>query len=770
MAAIRIPSIKTFEKLSPLPEVEPYKRTRFLLVKWSAFRKKNEKQEKITSISLNNFKSIDFENRFNNKEKIWSTLVQYVPAYGEEAAQTRLNSISKQLANIEPDTVFRYLVKRIGKDADKILNWIQAYFVHVDSHVLMIKDLNEERVLQPLETIFIGLGQCACFAKVAAVLLYVAGYSVRLCGVAGHTYLEYKNKSGRWQLADVDSIPAGQKLPIGMSLESLLENYEDWAPILGAIPRYNNIRLQDCLVPTEEDGKIYRWLEYIPKYGEIAYSYADWVGGVKRRKINYSCRINIAKDEMSYSVEVMDKIAEPFVMALCFSLEFLLEDKKGIGGAQHDVFFSKNIKQVVDYTINSADEIIYCQILPSEILINVKPKVKAKWLSILIYPESQVTAFPFVSLFKYPLPPLPSLKANEAGIQSNLLYAEDKSGSSCKSLFIKSEDRDGVANSISQELENMGVEKKDLYFDQRYESPKTSLVLRNFSNIKTITDTHQEETIFLDMLIGDEMISTQKLRFDENFLKNLPYLNDYFDNIFCLSQVFSINLKAFITELYRILRLDGKVFLQVHSSGYYLGQLDEHKLNEESARKVARDILYNTVWQHHGENFRKSILGYYETIRNIFQVNKFSTSKSLKKLSMNDLFDLYFKILNISTDQDRKQIRKLELQARHLCGENHLKTIMIDILSISACFSMNHSSSSFLVAVNPLELEPVIINAGFQQFSWARYRQKFSDNSHVLFSDSCTSMLQRDNWHSKQAHFRSQLSTWNCSFKKCSVT
>ncbi len=717
----------------------------------------------------------DWEGRFTSKEQVVSQLHWYIQAYGGQEAQRHLDREAQRLSKFYPALVFKSLLRKIGRKPDQIILWVRRNLIHVDTYAPTIST-QMNRMLTPLETLFIGLGQCGTFANLAAVLLFHAGYRSRLWAVHGHTFLEYRTESGRWQLEDVDVLPPTTRLPRGLSMQSLRESRVDWTPILEALPSRNRIPLTQCFLPTDKEGKLYEIGQRDWFYGFSIGTNTFTVPPLPPEQFPFCKSVGLTDDGRGYLLSFDIHSDANFVVTACFSRARLGDPLETLEGAQHDVFLAASIEEVVGRHLEQGDEIVWARVNKTHPEVQIVPGLKGTlWLTILLHREDMPTAFPFLEFQSRELLPTRQEQEPAPGQEGAGATCPDSDDTAIwKETFRRVASHHPNAFRRSADAAVLARSHRDLV---RQRLPQATAVLdagcgtgewaialaRTYERVVAI-DLNSPRLRFLQELLLTSNLRPP-IRVLQGSLEQLPFEAGSFDLIYCRGVIFLIDAEWCLMELSRVLRPGGTVFLNVNADAWSLHHRLEDAGPDPDASRQGRDTLYNTIWRRSGPEVWPVVTRTSGSWRRELSGLEVTDAQQLSRLDVDTLLGCYERVLSSLGSSDRMMVRRLELQARRACGDEHLSVIIADLLAIGAGLRTRHSSSVSSQAWLPKELKELSEKLGFEGFKWGPvFQGRTLEGGEPL--DYGVMRRERNSQHHAKQHFRGAVTVWECEFEK----
>jgi len=698
--------------------------------------------------------------RFSTPESVLETISRFSPLHGGEAAETELGRLAALCDLDDPVPAYRRLLRHAGRSPAAIVRYVRESTLHVDAAPAVMKGEKGERPFHPLETAVSGVGQCTGAAVLAAALIETAGYRARLWAVPGHSFLAWQSRSGRWQLEDVDLFPPEIALPRGLSMSSLLESYSDWAPILDALPTMNLHAPSGCFVPTD-GGQLLVWHHPLtdPERYDLLRSLD--VGSTPRQRRLLKVRAG-ARD--GRGCLLIDNPNPGDVLLMVCDRPFEGERPRMLDrvGIQHDIFHFARTRGCYDDHLAHVQRILYARI-PAGADANPVPLhgLDTQVVSVFSLPPDNARAEPFLIRREVALEPPAAAAADGAaqplgGVPRAIRQAQATFAALCEA-------DDGVSAAAARYALGTGPERayraisaldlptfRGRVLDAACGTGDYAIALSETAEFVVGIDCTAERVEFLRAAL-DRLDPRPPIEPVIGSIEDMPFEDGEFDAVFCRGAVFLTDLPRTLGEFHRVLKSGGHVYIDCNADAWNLHLMLER--NEDAARQ-GRDTLYNTVWRRFADESLPSLAA--SIARNPLRISPDP------RTSVDDLLDEMDRHLRPMPPFESARVRHLELQARRLCGEDHLGVILSDILSAAAGRQAGPTVTVGSQAWQPEEVEAVLQSLGFTGFEWwseAGSRKSPGKRPLELGAQIATAGTAR-------RHLRGSLTTWHALFRK----
>lgn len=707
----------------------------------------------------------DARRRFATVETVREALAKYVPVHGGESATVELERLKSLCADYDPVPAYRYLLKQSGNTPEQIVRFVRESILHVDGWPAVMQVDGNERAFSPLETAVSGIGQCTSAASLAAALLETAGYVTRLWAVPGHSFLEWQSQDGRWQLEDVDVFPPDVPLPRGLSMRSLLESYDDWAPILDSLPTMNLIAPSSCFIPTG-GGQLHCWHHVLhdPQRYDIQKNFE--VGSLPRQLRSLVVRDVVEAGRARLSVE--NSNPQELLLVVC-ERAFDVGSTAKIDdiGKQHDVFRFARARGYYDAHFDHAQRKIYARIPGGAKDASVPlAGLDATEISVFTLPPDNPWAEPYLVASRIalkaptgdmprPRPVLPPM--SEALVEANAVF-----------LAVCQEEADGTlkaaaryAHGSEPERARSAIAENMLQFGGRVLDAGCgtggfAFALTEHADSIAAIDYTAERVHFLEAVLA-RLSSRPKIEPAVGSIEDMPYKNGEFDAVYCRGVIFMTDMRRSLTEFRRVLKPGGQVYLDLNADGWnHHLMVDRGKTNADAIRQ-GRETLYHTAWQRFA-GAAIPLLACSVSSNGL----RGNVDASADRLDLGALLDEMDRHLSTMTAADAVTVRHLELQARRLCGEAHLPVILADMLAAAAGTRSGPTLSVGSRSWEPEELAKLVRELGYTDFVW--WSEAGTRHKPGLRPFEIGPMLERSG--TGRDHFRTALSNWHCLFTK----
>jgi len=711
----------------------------------------------------------DLTRRFDTPEKVYALLLEYSPLHGGEAARIRLQEVVAKCSDLDPLRILRFLLSLSGEHPSEIVRWVRTSVLHVDSCPAVVSTGGRERPLTPVETVFAGIGQCASAAELASALISVAGFETRMWGVPGHTFLEWRGRGSAWQLEDVDLLPPGTSLPRGMSMHSLLANYQDWAEVLDGLPTMNDIPPSNAFVPTS-GGALTSW-RVEPDTPTVQRDLRNLnVGSIPRvsRDPNASLILSTPINSTHGSLQAENRNQEAFVIVVCQGpLRERDITRLDPYGRQHDIFLFASVEGAYEQHWANSGERLYWLVPPGFHLLTFP----SHWrhvgeISLFALSSRSIWSEPFllnkglkINVMTHGEPQsreLPNTHSDQGELRRlNDIFRElcTEAGTAvteqAASYAIGTTPLDA-----QRELDHTGVHLTHGHvLDAGCGTGGFSLAFSSNGATVTAVDISEERVNFLSEAIK-RMSLAKPITASTASIENLPFDCASFDAIYCRGVLYSTNVTRSLSEFKRILRPGGTVYLTMNADAWnqYL-VLDRGRLDFDAARQ-GRDSNYNTVWRRHSGPALKSLQSG-TSRRRLRRLYKQSRNSSEGTLGLLD------RLISPMRPEDRRSVEHYILRARLACGEPSLELITGDLIRIAAGLQIGPTVTVSSQAWEPEEFGELVSTCGFEDFSWNWWDGDSKGPAQLRPLQSGFVFERPDGPH---GHFRGRLATWQCSF------
>lgn len=709
----------------------------------------------------------DPRTRFATRTAVLDALDRYSKLHGGEKAANELSRLKTLSEGYDPVPVYKKILRHSGRRPSNIVRFIRESILHIDGDPAIMDDHVGVRAFIPLETALSGIGQCTGASSLAAALIETSGYNARLWGVPQHTFLEWQSRGGRWQLEDVDVLPPGTSLPRGLSMRSLLENYSDWRPVLDGLPTLNNIAPSSCFVPTD-GGKLLVWRHYLPMPQRYLYQKEFDVGSVRRQIRNLKIEQTI-KNRHAY-ISIQNLNSEGLLLVIC-NQAFANYQGMSLGdsGIQHDVFLFANAKGMYDSHMAQSQKKIFCHIPGSTECYEISlDGLDAKNVSVFILPTHNTNAEPYLIQHNIelnaPCGPIvsgvektceltPFVAAGQAVFQE--LCEEAPHSISPSAISYAKGSMPGRAFGIIYHKDM--PQFKGRVLDAACGTGEYSIALADQADSVAAIDYTDERIKFAETVL-ERLNPHPSIEPITGSIEDMPYVNDEFDAIFCRGAIFLTNLPNTLKEFYRVLKPGGHVYIDCNADAWNMFLIHERGKDNPDTLRQGRDTLYNTVWRRH---IAESIPPLSKSIKK----HGLRGVRNPHKAQLDPLLDEMDRHLRKMVSDDARQVRRLELEARHLCGEDHLAVILADMLAVAAGHQKGPSVTVGSQAWQPEEVADQLGLAGFENFQWwseAGSRQALAKRPLEIGP-------QLDVDGTARLHYHGSLTVWHAVFEKPSL-
>jgi SAM-dependent methyltransferase len=703
---------------------------------------------------------IDFVGRFSTAAKVRAALRRYSPLHGGEAAVRELAQLSEKLKTADAPLLYRRLLRYSGRRPEDIVTWVRATTLHVASCPAVMRDGAVERCFTPLETVWTGIGQCTGFASLAAALIEAAGYEVRLLAVRGHTFLEWRNIAGRWQLEDVDVLPPGVRLPHGLSMHALLENYPEWRHLLAELPTLNGVPQALCFVPTEE-GQLVCWRHIAGAPTEHIYMRHLQCGAVPRE----TRRVLIRRlDEPSAQLIVDNTSPSARVLIVCdrpLQVERRQLDEIGV---QHDVFRYARARNIYADHFAQTGKRLFAYV-PADAAAYPIPlgALAGCTASVFCVPADCVAAHPFLVAERIILPPLPAAAAESAAseppsdprlaaLQQAFERALNAPEASPAAVRFARGSSPEIAVRVMRERRIPPFRGRVL--DAGCGTGGFALALSLAADAVAAIDYTEERIAFLRLALAG-LTPALGVYPALGSIERLPYANDAFDAVFCRTVIYSTDAPRVLREFHRVLKPGGQVYIDCNGDGWNQYLLLERGRTEPDVARQGRDTLYNAVWRRHSD---AAIAGLRRSIERI----GLRVDPAAAATSPHLLLDEMDRHLRGMPSAEAAATRRLELEARRLCGDDHFPTVLRDMLGAAAGIRSGPTVTLRSQSWEPEEIGALARAAGFADFRW--WSEAGTPDLPGRRPLAIAPML--DDGRQSRRHFRGALTVWHCLFAK----
>lgn len=281
-----------------------------------------------------------------------------------------------------------------------------------------------------------------------------------------------------------------------------------------------------------------------------------------------------------------------------------------------------------------------------------------------------------------------------------------------------------------------------------------AIALAEHADSVVAVDYTAERVKFLDVVLS-RLEPRPDIETAVGSVEAMPYPDSEFDGIYCRSVIFITHLPSTLAEFHRVLRPGGQVYIDCNADGWssYL-VLERGRTNPDVARQ-GRDTLYNTVW-------RRLSGPALPLLRKSIEERGLRVEVTRAGVGVEVLLNEMDRHLRVMTSTDAATVRRLELQARTACGEEHLATILADMLATAGGNRSGPSTTVSSAAWQPEEVAEVARSLGFVDFSW--WSEAGSRAMPGLRPLEIGPQIETD--HSARRHFRGSLTVWHALFRK----
>ena len=718
--------------------------------------------------------AIDFHGRFDSREKIVAALQRYSILHGGEAARVELEALKARLAGVDPFPIYKHVLKLSGDSPEEIVRWVRSGILHVDSSPSVMQGEQGERPFTPLETLICGVGQCTGFATLASALIDAAGYEARLWGVPGHTFLEWRTPKGRWQVEDVDFLPANVPMPRGLSMRSLFESYQEWVPLLDSLPCLNALVRAHCFVPTD-GAPLTGW--QIDRNEPTRYVYLEnfTCGSVEREKRAVGLK---GVDAETATLSVDNYNPTPRVLLVCEGRSGLVETQFDEKGLQHDVFMFRRAKGLYDEHIKNAPRRLYALIPGSARDFPVSlADFAGKEISAFALPYGNIMANPFFLTDSLKVPALapdspvlqdggeeehysyhPLIDDAQAAFDS-VLNAED--GSIDKAAA-------GHAVEVQPKLTARLIDQLDLPpFKGRVLDAGcgtggfTVALARDADSIAAVDYTAGRIDFFNAVL--DRMNTRPPIETLAGPIEDMPFQDGEFDAIYCRGVIWVADTPRAIQEFFRVLKPGGRVYMTNNDDAWNHYLVEGKGEENPNAARQGRDTLYNTAWRRHGKAAMEALQG-------VLKNASVDIDLDDEAISLDELLDEMDRLLRAAPSEAATTVRRLELHARALCGEGHLPVILRDMLAVASGKQAGPTVSVSSDSWSPEDVEALVHGIGYTNFVWwSGGGGQDEHGKRPLELGPWPDGKVRSHWYQlgiRHRHYRGALTTWHCMYEK----
>ena len=703
----------------------------------------------------------DLEARFQDRDAVLNALQQYSPTHGGEEARQRLDAVKKRCAEVDVREAYEVFLRKCGEDPEQIVKWVRSITLHIDGAPAVMAADGRERSFHPLETLFTGIGQCTGFAVLAAALIEAAGYESRLWGVPGHTFLEWRSKNGRWQLEDADLFPPDVSLPRGLSMQSLLESYEHWGPILDAVPTMNFMAPSTCYIPTEE-AKLVGWQFAAEDPDRYVYQLAFDVGGLQHQRREMKVRLPADRSERGLLV---DNPNPRDLMLLICDRPFADGEARKLDekGKQHDVFRFAKARGYYEEHLAESKTKLYARIpagatgffVPLDGIDADDVSVFSLFLGTVwtepylisaSLPVPPVAPAPVVSLSDAPLPPV--LEAAGEAFE-RLTRGDDQDVNTAAAGYARNNSVRRAMSLIS-ELDLPPIKGRVL--DAGCGTGEYAICLSHQADSVAAIDYTEGRVELLNKVL-DQTVPRPAVEASVGSIEDLPHGDGEFDAVFCRGVIFITNLPKTLSEFYRVLKPGGLVYFDCNADGW--NQYLVHDRKGDAARQ-GRDTLYNTAWRRFSDEALPAL-------KKSIDEHELKVDLNSEPQKLSNLLEELDRHLRAMPPEDRVKVRRLELEARRLCGDQHLAIILTDLLSVAAGQQAGPTVTVSSAAWQPEEVATVLADIGFVGFEWW---SEAGSRGQPGLRPLEIGPQKTPGPDTPRGHFRGDLSVWHSLFQK----
>lgn len=143
-------------------------------------------------------------------------------------------------------------------------------------------------------------------------------------------------------------------------------------------------------------------------------------------------------------------------------------------------------------------------------------------------------------------------------------------------------------------LKQYGFYDKQKVLDAGCGFGQWSLALAKLNEEVYSCDADTKRISFLEKMVNENKIDNVQLT--QGFIDNLAYHDAYFDAVFCYGVLFLTSWKKSLSELVRVLKPGGKLYINANGLGWYkkLWYSDHNKADDYLPQKVAAEAWLNT--------------------------------------------------------------------------------------------------------------------------------------------------------------------------------
>lgn len=726
-----------------------------------------------TNEILERLSKIDFRGRFDTPSKEIETIRRLTVKCGGDQARRELDALHDLSRDAETDVILSSMLDRSGRCPEDIVRWVHNTTVHVSFEPSVMQDGSTQRPFNPIETLLSGIGQCTGFSILTSALIEAAGYETRLWMVHGHTFLEWRRPAGRWQMEDADLLPSQTILPRGMSIRSLLENYTEWRPVMAALPMHNSIKQIHCYVPTEQNLLISGRQRADRLKTDPTRNLSP---GFVRRATRQIVVRSVVRD--GTSLLLVDNPNFESVRICISAIPFDVKanpyvDLKG----QQDLLKFNAVHRDYEAHFDKSHANIYALIPESskDVVIPVEP-LEARRISVFLKSDGTVGGQPYL---------LNAAVQTTATTMSPSHTEQSRSEPSAflakmEQVFVSVCNDDAVSLAASQYargltpkiatdiLAKSGVSNLvGRVLDAGCGTGGFALALAEQADSVAAIDYTAERVAFLKAVL-DRLDPRPAIEPIIGSIEELPYDDNEFDAIYCRGVIMLTNLPRTLVEFHRVLKPGGQVYIDCNADAWNLYLMLERGRENPDAFRQGRDTLYNTAWRRHSgvaiPLLSRSIA------EHGLQMDPLTPVPDLDAL-----LDEMDRHLSAMLPRDAAAVRRLELHARDLCGEERLGVILADMLAVAAGKCSGPSVTVGSQAWRPEEVAEVLGEVGFVNFEWwseagsyqAGGRRPLEIGPQLEVRDAASANGKpMTNARSARRHFRGDLTVWHAVFRK----
>jgi SAM-dependent methyltransferase len=795
------------------------------MLRGAAFDRKTSASTMETA-TLKALLTLEIPNRFASPEQAAHYMADHVAGFQQNPqAQQNLDNLIRQCQNFDPDTVAHYVLSLLPPDDqvprdEAILSWVSRNILHPDSHPLETTvgaAAGKTRALTPVEVVVLGLGKCNHLAEVACFLLEAAGYQTRRFGVALHTYLEYQRTNGCWQLADPDITDWGTFLSRGLSLQALLENPTDWAPLLDQVACTNRMPYSLMLLPgvfrnsnaatlptSNANAPAYEltaWFDDRP-FIDGWKTHVVWpmATGVDKWLLPNQFTVRPLGDNQLV-LRCDEAIAEPLSIVFCTSSQPFTKAPAWLDDNQTNLFVYRQSAEICKAIFNHAEAVTYGVLYPGQATLTLPFLQKTRpYYAILVRRLTSPLATPIVATLEDEPRWIDSVAVAAALAQidvgGRLVYTDAplpvaferfREALVYVSAHHESLSLDAAAVRFAHEMKNglggvwnslstLELPHVTRCLDAGCGTGEWTLGLAQWAQLIDAIDYTPGRVDFLNALLTQLGEHAPAIRAVQGSVETLPYGADVFDLVFCRGVIFMVDAPKTLQEFYRCLKPGGEVYIHLNADGWNLSLAHDPE-RSESVRRQGRDTLYNTVWRRHQKSLQPISATAPSTLNSVVSaqlmawkllarkplkthVRPENLKTALERLDLDQAESLYQRCLANLPLASRHQVRAFELAARHLCGDAHLTVIWRDLIGLLSGCQTKLTTSVSSQSWAPEEFAALVQSIGFVDFRWA------SENCRPLLPEQPTVQDALPLTAKGQSHYNGYLSVWECRFKK----